>query len=120
MVQNYFCQIGAKLRLVIFLATKEDFITEVEDILDELNGKVNRTEKCRILFKQYLIKSDIKKFTELKKAFENLPSHKNVIIDMVDYKDPLIGLMIRNEKFTIEQRREILDDYFDYELNIEN
>lgn len=100
--------------------TKEDFITEVEDILDELSGKVSRTEKCRILFKEYLIKSDIEKFTELKKAFESLPSHNNVIIDMVDYKDPLIGLMIRNEKFTIEQRREMLDDYFDYELNIEN
>ena len=59
-------------------------------------------------------------FVELKKAFKLLPSHKNVIIDIVDYKDPLIGLMYRNEKFTFEQRREILIDYFDYELNTEN
>ncbi|MDI9311648.1 MAG: hypothetical protein QM535_15670 [Limnohabitans sp.] len=100
--------------------TKDDFITEVEDILDELNGKISRTEKCRILFKEYLIKSDNESFIELKKAFQELPSHKNVIIDMVDYKDPLIGLMIRKEKFTFEQRRYMLDDYFDYELNIEN
>lgn len=109
-----------EIEISIFFSykTKEDFITEVEDILDELNGKANRTEKCRILFKEYLIKPDNEKFIELKKAFEDLPSHKKVIIDMVDYKDPLIGLMIRNEKFTFEQRSDMLDDYFDYELNI--
>ncbi|MCD0471348.1 hypothetical protein [Flavobacterium sp. JAS] len=96
--------------------TKEDFIIEVEDILNELNGKISRTERCRTLFKEYLINPDNNTFTELKNEFKNLPNHKNVIIDMVDYKDPLIGLMIRDEKFNFEQRKDFLDDYFDYEL----
>jgi hypothetical protein len=100
--------------------TKDDFIIEVEDVVAELNGKLNRTESCRKLFEEYLKKPNNNNFVELKKAFEDLPNHKKVIIDMVDYKDPLIGLMLRNEKFTFEQRKEMLDDYFDYELNTEN
>jgi hypothetical protein len=100
--------------------TKKDFIIEVEDILDELNGNLSRTEKCRMVFKEYLINPDKDKFIELKNAFEDLPSHKKVIIDVIDYKDPLIGLMFRNEKFNFEQRKEMLDDYFDYELKTEN
>lgn len=99
--------------------TKDDFIEEVEDILAELNGKITRTETCRKLFEDYLINPNNNKFAELKIAFENLPSHKNVIIDMVDYKDPLIGLMIRNETFTLQQRKEMLNDYFNIELDIE-
>jgi len=95
--------------------SKEDFIKEVEDIINDLNGRINRINTCRELFKYYLINPSENNFELLRNAFQDLPGNHKVIMDYVDYKDPLVGLMTRGETFTKEQRYYILDDYFEGE-----
>jgi len=95
--------------------TNEDFIKEIEDAITELNGGKGRIQKCIDLFKNYLLKDSEQNYLNLKKQFEDLPSHKRVIFEYVDYKDPLIGLMEKKEKFSVNQRKFMLNDYFEEE-----
>ncbi len=95
--------------------TKEDFLKEIEDAITELNGGKGRVSKCIDSFKNYLLNDDLNNFEILKSDFENLPSHRKVLFEYVDYKDPLIELMKTENTFTKEQRRFMLNDYFEGE-----
>jgi hypothetical protein len=97
--------------------TDEDFIKEIEDSITELNGGKGRCRKCIDLFKNYLLKDTEQNYLDLKNKFEDLPSHKRVLFEYVDYKDPLVGLMEKKEKFSPEQRKFMLNDYFEEEWN---
>jgi hypothetical protein len=97
--------------------TNEDFIKEIEDSIIEQNGGKGRSRKCIDLFKNYLLKDSEQNYMDLKNQFEDLPSHKKVLFEYVDYKDALVGLMKTEEKFSSEQRKYILNDYFENEWN---
>lgn len=79
--------------------TNEDFVKEVEDTILELNGKKGRQSICIDLFKQYLIDPNESNYEKLKNGFNDLPSHQKRLFEGIDNKDPLIGLMLRNETF---------------------
>ena len=95
--------------------SNDDFVKEIEDVITELNGRKGRQRICIDLFKEYLIDDSDANFKKLKVAFEDLPSHQKKLFEMVDYKDPLIGLLIRGETFSREIREYMLKDYFDGE-----
>ncbi|WOI21915.1 DUF7638 domain-containing protein [Nonlabens ulvanivorans] len=97
--------------------TNEDFIKIVEDSIIELNGGKGRCNKCIELFKSYLLNDTEQNYFNLKSQFEDLPSTKKVLFEMVDYKDPLIALMKTGEKFSPEGRKHMLIDYFEDEWN---
>jgi len=92
--------------------TNSDFVKEIEDVICELNDRKTRAEICRETFKEYLLNPNSKNYLHLKIAYEDLPSHQKVIMDYVDYKDPIVGMFERNETFTEMQRKEMLDYYF--------
>lgn len=95
--------------------TNEDFIKEIEDSIIELNGGKGSVWKCFDFFKNYLLKDTEDNYLELKRLFEDLPSHKKLVFEGVDYKDPLIQLMKTKEKFSSEYRKSMLNDYFEGE-----
>jgi len=103
-----------KLSEFIPAKTNEDFIKEIEDTIIELSGGKGRRTKCVELFKQYLLNDNKQNYLKLKKGFIDLPSHQKLLFEMVDYKDPLIEMMEKEneEKFTQEQRKFMLNDYF--------
>ena len=97
--------------------TNEDFVKEIEDTILELNGGKGRGWKCFDFFKNYLLKDTEQNYLELKKLYEDLPSHKKILFEGVEYKDPLIQLMKTGEKFSSEERKSMLYDYFEEEWN---
>lgn len=95
--------------------TDDDFIKEIEDSIIELNGGMGRVRKCIELFKKYLLDDNKVNYENLKNQFDDLPSHKRVLFEYVDDKDPLIELMKTGKRSTKDQRRFMLDDYFENE-----
>ena len=112
---HYFCIVNVKKFLPE--KTNEDFIKEIEDSITELNGGKGRYSKCIELFKNYLLKDTEQNYSDLKNQFEDLPSHKKVLFEYVDYKDPLIGLMEKKGGFSSEQRKFMLNNYFEDQWN---
>ena len=97
--------------------TNEDFIKEIEDAITELNGGEDRISLCINAFKNYLLNDSEENFLKLERLFADLPSNKKVLFEYVDYKDPLVELMSSNIKFTNNQRKFMLNDYFEDEWN---
>lgn len=95
--------------------TVEGFIKEVEDAIIELGGGKGRVTLCMEAFKVYLLDDCSTNFKQLKASFKEVPEHKNVIFEYIDYKDPLIQLMKTGVAFSIEERRYLLKDYFEDE-----
>ena len=93
--------------------SNEDFIKHVKYLIDWLNGRTDIFSVCMELFRIYLIAPSTDNFDALKEAYIDLPSNAKAVFEPVDYKDPLVGLMERNEKFSVEQRKYMLLDYFD-------
>jgi hypothetical protein len=90
-----------------------DFIKEVEDCILELNNKESRILKCIRLFKSYLLTNSKRFLKELKIVFNDLPLDKRVIFDYAEEKDSLFILMTSKKVFSVEERKSILDDYFE-------
>jgi len=95
--------------------SNEDFIIEIEDAIEELNGRQTGSEICRELFRQYLMKPSQAIMDSLRTAYHNLPSHQRVLFEGVYYKDPLVQLMETGEEFSPAARQGMLDDYFNEE-----
>ena len=95
------------------LKSIDDFIKEVEDIIKELNREPGRETICITLFKEYLINNSETNLKRLQLAFKDLPSHKKRLFEELDNKDPLILLMSQNLILSINERKNILWDYFD-------
>ena len=93
--------------------TNEDFVKEIEDTILELNGHKGRQSICIDLFKEYLIDPNETNYKKLEISFNDLPSHRKMLFEGIDNKDPLIKLMTTNKSFTIEERKYMLGDYFD-------
>ena len=102
------------------IKSKEDLVKEIEDCIIGLNHGVTRSDKCRNLFKEYLLHDSDENFEPLRIAHDDLPMHKKAIFEDVDYKDPLITLMVNSIKFSKEQRIFMLNDYFEEEYNENN
>ncbi len=96
----------------------EDFIKELDEAILELSGQKSNRFLCIELFKKYLLDSNSYNFNELKDKFDKLPKHSRVLFEYVYHKDPLYKLMNGQiEKFDIEGRRFMLNDYFEGEWN---
>ncbi len=76
-------------------------------------------EICFYSFKDYLLDDCSENFNALKVNYDRLPSDKKRILELIDYKDPLIKLMKTGNRFTKAERKYMLLDYFDKELTIE-
>lgn len=70
------------------LVKEEEFIKEVQDVIDELNGRPTTSEKCREMYEGYNEKSTEENKQRLKKAYENVPEHNRCyILGDMDNKD---------------------------------
>jgi hypothetical protein len=95
--------------------TNEDFLKEVEDAINELNERKGRRGVCMEMFKEWLIEPIDINFGNLKRAYDDVPSHQKVMLEYVDYKDPLVKLMNEPEPFSEEDRISLLNEYFEGE-----
>ncbi|MDH7447607.1 DUF7638 domain-containing protein [Aquimarina sp. 2201CG14-23] len=96
--------------------SNEDFIKEIEDIINELNNRDNRRIVCEKSFKKYLIEPSESNLKSLTDAYHDLPAHQKVIFEYIDEKDPLCNLMNGSEEFTLTYRKSVLKHYFKIEL----
>ncbi|MFT3796146.1 hypothetical protein [Flavobacterium sp.] len=93
--------------------THSDFIKQIEDTIKTLNDQPTRADVCREAFRKYLLQADERNYQNLKTAYEDLPIHQKVVMDYVDYKDPIVGLFERNESFTEKERMDLFNAYFE-------
>lgn len=96
--------------------SNEDFIKEIEDIINALNNRDTRRTICEKLFKNYLIEPSELNLKNLTDAYNDLPSHQKVLFEYIDEKDPLCNLMNDHEECTLAYRKSVLKHYFKIEL----
>ena len=101
--------------------TIEDFITEIEDAINILQGRASLWQICYEAFKKYLLHDSNENFEELSRTYYALPSHKRRVLDSTENKDPVIALMTgKVTGFTPERRKHMLNDYYDDEWSEED
>ncbi|WP_299435622.1 hypothetical protein [uncultured Aquimarina sp.] len=111
------CSLGTiKSSKFIPKKSNEDFIKEIEDLINALNNRGTRRITCENSFKNYLIEPSELNLKSLTDAYNDLPSHQKVIFEYIDQKDPLCNLMNGREEFTLAYRKSILKHYFKIEL----
>ncbi len=94
----------------------DDFIKEIEDLINEFNNRDTRRSICEKAFKTYLIEPSEINLASLTNCYNDLPSHQKVIFEYIEEKDPLCSVMNEGEIYTSENRKEILKLYFKIEL----
>lgn len=89
---------------------EEEFIKEVRDTLDELQGKSTSSERCRISLLQYLDEPSESNKQALEKEYNSVPKHlKRYVLHDMDSKDNAIRRILAEkhvEPDTLEQLKE--------------
>ncbi|QDT96481.1 DUF7638 domain-containing protein [Gimesia aquarii] len=74
-----------------------EFLTEVQDIILELNGKPDSVTRCREVFQQYLEDPTVLNQKLLKEAYEAIPQHNRMYVGDMDTKDIPVRIAIYGE-----------------------
>jgi len=101
----YLTPLGKVKGGAFYQAVQEDeFIKEVSDIIEELNGRKTTSEICRAELKAYLDNQSEENREKLKIAYENIPEHlrRNVLEDM-DLDDMPIRVILYGEEGVSEK-----------------
>ena len=76
---------------VVNYVKPEEFIKEVKDVIDELNGKPTTSELCREAYEEYKKDPTEANKIKLKSAYEAVPQHNRIyILGDQDHKDSAI------------------------------
>ncbi len=83
---------------------EENFIKEVRDTLDELQGKATSSTRCREAFFEYSQSPDDTTRKTLKKTYDSVPGHlKKFVLHDRDIKDRAIKSIVEGNKIDDEQ-----------------
>ena len=100
--------------------SNEDFIKEIEDLINEFNNRDTRRSICEAAYKIFLIAPTNSNLDNLTEKYNDLPTHQNVIFEYIDVKDPLCRFMKDGRNYSFENRKELLQYYFKFELKKPN
>ncbi|MEK8021290.1 MAG: hypothetical protein VSS75_030825 [Candidatus Parabeggiatoa sp.] len=77
---------------------EEEFVKEVKDTLDELNGKPTSSDRCYKAFIAYLSEPTERAKKLLEKEYRSIPEHlKRYVLHDMDFKDGPIRYILSNE-----------------------
>jgi hypothetical protein len=92
----------------------DDFVKEVEDTLNRLQGKETSTEKCLQAFSRFLNEPNDINRKKLKSTYLAVPSHlRRYMLGDMDLKDAPIRICIENDKL----KPETIADYKEWYLS---
>jgi hypothetical protein len=91
------------------LIKETELIKEVEDVINELNGKLTTLKICQKLFKEYIKNPTEENKTKLKEAYENIPKHNRIyVLGDMDVDDIPIRIIIYGEESERDNRKLML------------
>lgn len=74
--------------------TRKDFLGQIQDILDKLNGRKGAVERCRDAFNEYLANPGRESKERLRIAYEAVPEHHRMYCGDMDTKDTPIRMVL--------------------------
>jgi hypothetical protein len=85
-------------------------LNELEDKLNELNGRENSIAKCKRIFEDYIQNPTTKIKDSLKEAYEAVPEHQRIFVGTMDTKDYEVRQILYGNKVKKEW-----EDYYGFE-----
>lgn len=83
-----------KIRSAIWFSKRRDFLRQIDDILDKLNGRDDTITRCRNAFSAYLAHPCLQTKEKLRVAYEAVPVHHRMYCGDMDTKDVPIRMIL--------------------------
>lgn len=79
-------------------AQAKDVLLEVQDLVEELNGRPDSVERCRALYQAYLENPTQEGRDALREAYEAIPEHNRMYVGDMDTKDIPVRMIIYGDE----------------------
>lgn len=79
-----------------WIVSVEDKMLELADLIEKVNGRRTVIETCRDLFSQFLKDPTIERRAQLKRSYENIPTHMRMYVGDMDSKDSSVRIAIKD------------------------